>query len=218
VKKLNAMVNFVILGLLSEDDFTAKCQETLGLTAEDTAELGQIISREIFIPMEEIRVASIEKQKREEEEDRELFGEVPDTIFEKRVPSLDEMESAQEESLLPEAPMEGETFVLPAEVPAPGMIYPDATSTKIWERSPEVVPQNLPTEETTESFLPNLTPKTTEPEPTLVASPEVHPFEEKMQKVFTAGQQSMGDLTITQAVAQAPRPASLGDPYREPIE
>lgn len=82
----------------------------------------------------------------------------------------------------------------------------------------DVAPDNLPTGET-ESFLPNLAPKTGAP-----AGEPTHPFEEKMKKVFTAGQQSMGDLSIEPApqatIAQAPKapPVYQADPYREPIE
>lgn len=98
-------------------------------------------------------------------------------------------------------------------------------------------PDNLPTGKT-ESFLPNLAPKT-------VAETEepTHPFEEKMKRVFTAGQQSMSDLAIEPAhqnfleenlggqaiqqtftpVAPAPQtpkapPVKQADPYREAIE
>lgn len=82
----------------------------------------------------------------------------------------------------------------------------------------DVAPDNLPTGEE-ESFLPNLAPKTsTETEGV------THPFEEKMKKVFTAGQQSMGDLSIEPApqasAEQAPKapPVYRADPYREAIE
>lgn len=82
----------------------------------------------------------------------------------------------------------------------------------------DVAPDNLPTGET-ESFLPNLAPKTN-----VGTEGEVHPFEEKMKRVFTAGQQSMGDLAIEpspQATAvQSPKapPVYKADPYREAIE
>lgn len=111
-----------------------------------------------------------------------------------------EKESAEEVPPVPTAP------IVPNVPPVPPV-------------SLDVAPDNLPTGET-ESFLPNLAPKT-------VAETEepTHPFEEKMKRVFTAGQQSMGDLTIEPApqatVAQAPKtpPVSrTADPYREPIE
>jgi len=66
-------------------------------------------------------------------------------------------------------------------------------------RMPDVAPDNLPTNEESESFLPPLLPKNPNLE-TQRPSEEVvlptHPFEEKMKKVFTAGQQSLGDLAI----------------------
>lgn len=88
-------------------------------------------------------------------------------------------------------------------------------------RRPDVAPKNLPTEEGTESFLPPIPLKFGAEG---VSAP-VHPFEEKMKKVFTAGQQSLGDLAIeppsqTPSLTQAPKapPIYHADPYREAIE
>lgn len=102
------------------------------------------------------------------------------------------------------------------------------------EKVPEVVPENLPTEENIpeglrqeESFIPNLTPKipvqgeqappTTQPEPQ-------HPFEQKMQKVFSAGAPAMENLELPNEAQDTPKPGvtisrpATHDPYREPIE
>ncbi len=88
-------------------------------------------------------------------------------------------------------------------------------------RRPDVAPDNLPTDEGGESLLP--------PIPLRFGTDEketpAHPFEEKMKKVFTAGQQSLGDLAIepsspASSSTQAPKapPIFHADPYREPIE
>lgn len=105
-------------------------------------------------------------------------------------------------------------------------------------------PDNLPTEETVESFLPKLTPKIIMPAP--VGQEAVHPFEEKMQDLFTAGQPPVSNVAVAPAiqnfpqenlggqaipqtftpVAPAPQvqkappssPLSSTDPYRETIE
>ena len=108
--------------------------------------------------------------------------------------------------------------------PAPVIQPAPPAPPRVWEKTPDIAPDNLPTEETTESFLPNLTPKTVSQTP----SDGVHPFEQKMKQVFTGSIPANGDLVLetpspspTQTlpeqklVAQAPRPA---DPYREPIE
>jgi len=95
-------------------------------------------------------------------------------------------------------------------------------------RMPDIAPDNLPTNEEPESFLPPLLPKPPNLEtrrPSEEVALPAHPFEEKMKKVFTAGQQSLGDLAIepsTQPLSatQAPKspPIYHADPYREPIE
>lgn len=92
----------------------------------------------------------------------------------------------------------------------------------------DVAPDNLPVGEEIAPLIPLIPAKA----PNLEAEPPsepAHPFEEKMKKVFTAGQQSMGDLTIgaaapasvePQAPPQAPNAPRIyhADPYREPIE
>lgn len=98
----------------------------------------------------------------------------------------------------------------------PAQILPEPA--KVWEKTPDVAPDNLPTAEGDESLLP--------PIPLKFGSQEevpAHPFEEKMKKVFTAGQQSMGELTIEPPSPQpttAPNAPRIyhADPYREVIE
>ena len=91
---------------------------------------------------------------------------------------------------------------------------------KVWEKTPDVAPDNLPTAEGDESLLPPIPLKFGSEE-----GPQTHPFEEKMKKVFTAGQQSMGELAIEPPRAessstQTPNPPRIyhADPYRETIE
>lgn len=95
---------------------------------------------------------------------------------------------------------------------------------RVWEREPDIAPDNLPTDEEQDSFLPPIPqkpPKADAGVPSWDITP-AHPFEEKMKKVFTAGQQSMGDLTIEPATPQVAQPDTSrtyhADPYREPIE
>lgn len=111
--------------------------------------------------------------------------------------------------------------------------------TPVREKVAPVVPDNLPTggegeefnlEQEAESFIPKLTPKSAPetPTPVVVTPPEVpetpHPFEEKMQKVFTAGAPAMENLALENETEEKPKPSvtlsrpSLNDPYREPIE
>ena len=78
-------------------------------------------------------------------------------------------------------------------------------------------PDNLPVADVPEYLTPPIPPK---PSPLDVQHPKeeegtepAHPFEEKMKRVFTAGQQSMGDLTLEPVT-----PHTSYDSYREPIE
>lgn len=95
----------------------------------------------------------------------------------------------------------------------------------------DVPPDNLPVAEEVAPLMPPIPSKAPnlEVEPPSEGGVEpAHPFEEKMKKVFTAGQQSMGDLTIepttsssiVPAVPDVPPPPRIyhADPYREPIE
>ncbi|MEK7569081.1 MAG: hypothetical protein AAB497_03130 [Patescibacteria group bacterium] len=90
-------------------------------------------------------------------------------------------------------------------------------------------PDNLPVAEIPEYLVPPIPPKTADPEALLevrlleVRPPNeeapAHPFEEKMKRIFTAGRQSMGDLTLAPVAPQAPSTAHTPyDPYREAIE
>lgn len=183
IKKLNALVNFVILGLVPERDLEQKCHEDISIEPSKTKELVKIISQNILVPMEEIRLLSIKKRDQEAAEERELFSGTTITIEPEEVSS---------------------------EKPA----------TKSFQ-SPDVAPENLPTYEEGDSLLPPIPLKF---DAEGVSAP-AHPFEEKMKKVFTAGQQSLGDLAIeppsqASSPTQAPKapPIFHTDPYREPIE
>lgn len=98
------------------------------------------------------------------------------------------------------------------------------TPQRVWEKEPDIAPDNLPTDEELDSFLPPIPqkpPKVDAGVPSWDITP-AHPFEEKMKKVFTAGQQSMGGLTIEPATPQISQQDTTrtyhADPYREPIE
>lgn len=94
------------------------------------------------------------------------------------------------------------------------------------ERMPDIAPDNLPTEEdvasqreSETSLMPKLTPKM-RPSDDVGAGEELHPFEEKMKKVFTSGGADISNLElppIGSAPPVTPRP-SASDPYREPVE
>lgn len=95
---------------------------------------------------------------------------------------------------------------------------------RTWEKEPDIAPDNLPTDEEPGSFLPPIPqkpPKADAGVPSWDITP-AHPFEEKMKKVFTAGQQSMGELAIEPSTPQVAPPDTSrtyhADPYREPIE
>ena len=116
------------------------------------------------------------------------------------------------------------------EKPAEGKPVAEEPKARQWEKVPSVAPDNLPTGQDSDietlgnSFMPQLTPKNP-PEVAPAITPEPpHPFEEKMQKVFTAGAPAMENFELENTVEEKPksvivtaRPA-VHDPYREPIE
>ena len=126
------------------------------------------------------------------------------SFFEKEVEEVAKKEAAEAE------PAKEEALVVPTAPPEPA---------KVWEKAPDVAPDNLPTDEGGESLLPPIPSKFGADGEEII----VHPLKEKMKKVFTAGQQSMGELTIEPTVPQpttapdAPR-IYHADPYREVIE
>ncbi|MEK7148487.1 MAG: hypothetical protein AAB770_01075 [Patescibacteria group bacterium] len=111
-----------------------------------------------------------------------------------------------------------------------------APTAHMWEKISGAVPENLPILESMKPLMPPIPPKTpnSEARPMAVGEVPAHPFEEKMKKVFTAGQQSTGDLVIKSEPASAPlsvvppvpivqnvpiAPSTYrADPYREAIE
>lgn len=256
LKTLNSLVNYVILGLLSEKEFAVECQQTFATTEDATKKLTEAASREIFTPNEELRVKAMLEERKKDEREKELFGEpLTETHSETTIesplektggPSLGEEPTVgldnqhlgasneapttqSEESLQP--PLSENINSRTAQMGGNGPMAPSlqaptapAPTPRIWEREPDIAPDNLPTDEGPESFLPPI------PQKPLEATDEVpswditpaHPFEEKMRKVFTAGQQSMGDLTIEPATPQIAPPDTSrtyhADPYREPIE
>lgn len=150
-----------------------------------------------------------------------LAKEVDEKIFATIRPALVEFFGELEEvpAEEPVATEEVATVALPVAPKAPQ---------RTWEKELDIAPDNLPTNEEPESFLPPIPPKnTTRTEnetPNWDITP-AHPFEEKMKKVFTAGQQSMGELSLGPITPQAPasqndKPAAPlhTDLYREPIE
>ena len=76
------------------------------------------------------------------------------------------------------------------------------------EKSVDTAPDNLPTGDIEEPLFPPIPAKTTV---SPVVEGPIHPFEEKMKMVFTAGQQSLGELTLE---TPAPEPGGLrvGEP------
>lgn len=177
LKNLNTIVNYAILGLLSEEELVMECKQIFNLDESVSKKLIESISREILLPNKEMRDKALLIEKEAEKIALEEKGE--------------------------QAPPQT------AQEPA-----------KVWEKAPDVAPDNLPIAEEGEPPLPQITPTFGRMETEGTAT---HPFEEKLKKVFTAGQQSMGELTIEPTATQettapdAPR-IYHADPYRETIE
>lgn len=170
-----------------------------------------------------------------------IVAEVNNSIFQPILPILEkffkEQDSAPEPTPVsvteikpePELQHEKEKITIPA---PPSLVAPRS----VWEKKPEVIPENLPTgeiavpqvvAEITQSTIP--TPLVPSPSEQLQSgilgtNEQTHPFEEKMKKVFTGGVVDRGGLVLDQKQTGEPvltgepikRPSH--DPYREPIE
>lgn len=90
---------------------------------------------------------------------------------------------------------------------------------QVWEKVPEVVPTNLPTEKGRNVFTAEIIPQTIEPEKKMEM---LHPFEEKMKKVFvgvsTPESNPSLEASIEPTISTDPLSRARHDPYREPIE
>jgi len=214
-------VILVLVGVIHPDALMESLKKEAGLQGSVLEALVLNVEKKIFVPVRSALIKFFENESSGSESPEPAPLEAGSEV--KSQPQ----EEIETEKVLPiNTPSQEPLIESKAETinsPFSAIIQP--TAVRAWEKSPEVVPDNLPTEETAQSFLPNLTPKTTKvddvPTPVVVVEPEGHPFEEKMKKVFTAGQQSMGDLTIEQAVGVEARkapPIYHTDPYREPIE
>lgn len=143
---------------------------------------------------------------------------------------LEKFLAEQDSSPDGELPKEKEKITIPA---PPSLVEPQ----KIWEKVPSVIPENLPTGEVIPSMVlpeqaqhtvpPASGPlsQTLTPSNTTSVDNQLHPFEEKMKKVFTGGVVDRGGLVLDQKTppiestpigVSVARPAH--DPYREPIE
>ncbi|MBI5401028.1 MAG: hypothetical protein HZB12_02860 [Candidatus Yonathbacteria bacterium] len=204
-------VTLVLAGLVHPDEFGSMLEQEVGIHGAVLDAIVNATEQKIFAP---VRPALIEFFESETRNDAE------------------QTQTAAEEALVaPTSPsvVSGQLPVVPHIPPIP--LVPNVPPAS---RMPDVAPDNLPTGEEPESFLPPLQPKSPNlgvELPSKLPSKPAHPFEEKMKRVFTAGQQSMGDLTLEPAppsestqpqilVPTAPTSARVyhADPYREPVE
>ncbi|MCK9344715.1 MAG: hypothetical protein M0P64_01160 [Candidatus Pacebacteria bacterium] len=230
VASLKNEVIFVLIGLTPPDEFKEILSEETALRGSVLDAVVSAVENKIFAPVRPALAVFFEQEAALATEFPEevSLGVAKEATGEEPLAAQGEIvETPQEAGTLQLAPTTEEIIPAPSvekfTSPFSAIIQP--TQVRTWEKTPEVVPDNLPTEDAAESFLPNLTPKTVaQTETTTTAEPEGHPFEEKMKKVFTAGQQSMGELAIEQTVPATSTPERNAppiyhtDPYREPIE
>lgn len=206
IKTLDVFANFIIMGLLDEKDFEFEIKNDFNISEMQAKEVTEKILKEVIKPIIEFKEKIILKQKAEEEARILDEAEYAEIMKEKETENLlGQKEEARGN--------EDEEKVTPA---------------KTWEKMPDVAPDNLPIGGV-ENNLPAQARKRDEgeisPIPTLIpktrleggeSEEELHPFEEKMKKVFTGSPTSIGDLAL-----ETPTPEKNilieSDPYREPI-
>lgn len=149
-----------------------------------------------------------------------IVAEIGVAVFAPIRPALEQFFADQEEyEAQSEKPIvEGEAVA--GSVPSPDEPVTNIQPERVWEKSPDVAPDNLPVgeaegiEET--SAFPKLIPKTRPGDNESVVMP--HPFEEKMKKVFTSGGADISELSLPpiSGAQEVPR-RIVNDPYREAI-
>lgn len=197
-------LTLVLVGLTHPDEFSEVIEREVGIKGAVLEALVANVENKIFTQIRPALIEFFEREEATEAESQRLASE--------QVGASDTTEDEEEM-------IETSTAPIPVLVPS-----------RAWEKTPDVAPDNLPTNKEVEPLMPPIPPKAPNLAIPSTAEGEVlaHPFEEKMKKVFTTGQQSTSDLTIeaatpqvstpeTQQVPKAP-PIYHADLYRETIE
>jgi len=210
-------ITLVLIGLTHPDELGEVLKREVGIEADQLKAMVKNVEDLIFMPIRSSLVAFVKKED-EEETKAEAALTIIEPIKTESVPQV-----APAISIQAKAP-EVEEF---SGMAIPQVINPGVKiiDTKNWEKRADVAPDNLPVAEEIIPLNPPIPSKTPSSETQTPRDTATHPFEEKMKKVFSSGQQSMGDLAIeaptTQTpAAQAQKPPEIyhSDPYREAIE
>lgn len=199
LKKLSTFVSLVILNLLSEQEFSKKCQAAFNLDEKSAEELRQIISREIFVPIEAVRTRAIEERARYEMEERELF-EKKQVGVPANIPT-----EAKEEPLIPSLIPK----VIAPQATEPATIIMHPFEEKMWRAAVDataLVSTPMPA-----TFTPGAAavPTETQSIPVVITPTPI--------SVPTAPQAPQDTSAFTPASNTSPRGTFTHDPYREPI-
>ena len=212
-------VLLILIGLVHPDAFRSMLAEQFGEYNQIVDTIASEIDEKIFAPVRPALIKFVEAEQASETEAEKATPS--DTVIEVKTVS---------EPTLNEETKDTETPAPTKQKEEPERKMPFSQIIEPTKPSSVGIPENLPTEDTVESFLPKLIPKKPEP------NAEVAPFEEKMKKGFTAGnaapmptipeitpepESSIAEKTSTLSIQTPPQASSLPrtvDPYREPIE
>lgn len=197
--------------------------ERLQLSPDNTSTLHMetILVLAGLVPLHEFRDALVEQLEGVDSATIDtIVAEIGVAVFAPIRPALEQFFADQEAyEAQSEKPIVEDEAVAES-VPSPDEPATNIQSERVWEKAPDVAPDNLPVgeaegiEET--SAFPKLIPKTRPGDNESVATP--HPFEEKMKKVFTSGGADISELSLPSipGAQEAPR-RIVNDPYREAI-
>ncbi len=190
-------VLLVLIGLVHVNAFRSQLAEQLGEYNVTIDAVADEVDEKIFAPIRPILIEFFENEQAKEivaKERAELSS-----------PQNEEFVGVESEEHLNPS---GDTINPPTSThtsgytltPTPSPYDLQPIPAHIWEKTPDIAPDNLPTGEP-ESFLPELTPKSPSPPlnpsgHTLAPSP-LNPFEEKMKKVFTGSIPTNHELSFT---------------------
>lgn len=206
---LHREATLVLAGLAHPDEFGDNLEQEAGIHGAVRDAIVTAVEQRIFAPVRSALVDFLDSEARNDAEQTRKNAEENTT-------QMDELN-------VPEVPLNPNLTPKTSNLkPSPAPQLSGATRLRADTRGQ--APDNLPVAEPPEYLTPPLAPKSAnlevEPPSEEESTEPAHPFEEKMKRVFTGGQQTMGDLTLTPAAPQVPTATqpSHSDPYREAIE
>ncbi len=223
-------ITLVLAGLVHPDEFGETLKEEVGITNRAILDaIVKSVEEKIFAPIRPALISFFESEALKDAEQAPTVTGEPSSIGTVFASTRSNPEPMDRHAGVP---ARDDDAMGPQSIDSQrqGGLLP-VSPARVWEKEPDVVPDNLPVADEVEPLIPPIPEKISVGASLSAQTGEetpAHPFEEKMKQVFTAGQQSMGDLSIEPATSSSAVPSVPNvpptppiyhvDPYREAIE